>query len=446
MAIFRPEDLAAWLGVPWSGGLPASMIQGISTDTRTLRPGELYVALRGEQFDGHRFVAEAFKAGAAGALVDRSFAGEMGPVLRVDDTLAGLQQLARGYRATWSARVVGITGSVGKTTVKEMCADLLSSRWMTHRTAGNFNNHIGLPLTMLRMPPEAEMGVFEIGMNHPGEIRPLAALLRPDVVVMTDVANAHIEHFESEQGIAEEKAELPASLGSNGWAVLALDGRWFELLRSRCAGRVVTVALGAGADYCGEMTGPDLLRVGETVYTLPLPGEHTHRNALRAITLGLELGLSPSQIQAGLNRFKAPAMRWEKEVAGGVEFINDAYNASPLSMRAALSTFAELPCEGRKVAVLGGMRELGDRSEEEHRALGCFLEPLSIDEVVCVGPLAAYIAGAMGRSVRKAGTLEEASQWLTQWVLPGDQVLLKGSRGERLEGVLASYKNREFGV
>lgn len=447
MPEFRPEELAEWVSRPWENGQPKVPITGISKDTRTLLPGDLYIALRGDHFDGHDFVGAAFAKGAAGALVADGFQGSEGLLLRVQDTLQGLQSLARGYRKKWSATVVGITGSVGKTTVKEMCAAVLSMKGETHRTEGNYNNHIGLPLTMLSMSETAKHGVFEIGMNHPGEIGPLAKLLQPTIGIITDIGTAHLENFQSLEGIAREKAELLGQLPSHGTALLDRDSEWYDLMICHTCASVTTVSLEGVADYVGSVVAPAVMvvephasRLVPREFTMPLPGEHTMRNALRAIALGMELGMDPAEVAAGLGKFKLPPLRWEESEECGVQFINDAYNANPLSMRAILQTFADLPGSGKKWAVVGGMRELGDAAEEEHAELGRFIDGLGLDGVIAVGELGKLIACKGVAPFFQTLENPEAAQILKNHVRPGDRVLLKASRGERLEQVLDCFK------
>ena len=421
---FSPEELARWISKRWENGMPEVPITGISKDTRTLMPGDLYIALRGENFDGHDFVADAFSKGAAAALVADDFQWLENPVLQVPDTLKGLQDLARGYRSTWDCVVIGITGSVGKTTVKEMCADVLSMDGETHRTAGNYNNHIGLPLTMLALPQTVKYGVFEIGMNHPGEIAALTDLLQPEIGILTDICNAHRENFQSLEAIAREKAELAWRLPNTGTAILDADSEWYKLICSRTAARVVTLPQS----------------INPQQFPMPLPGEHVMRNALRAIALGLELGLAPEQVAEGLMKYAPPPMRWQESTVDGIAFINDAYNANPLSMRANLRTFAELPGSGKKWAVVGGMRELGDTAEDEHAELGRFIDDLPLDGVIVVGELGQQIVCNQVENFFQCLEAAEAAQLLRDNLAPGDHVLLKASRGEHLEQVLDQFK------
>ncbi len=429
---FTPAQLADWAGRPWCG-TPFSEVAGIACDTRTLQAGTVYLALRGERVDGHAFVEEAFSKGAVGAVVDDRYEGTEGVLLRVPDTLQALHRFAAGQRSEWDGLAVGITGSVGKTTVKELCADVLAQQMPTHRTAGNRNNHIGLPLTLLDTTPEHHLAVVEIGMNHPGEIRPLAQLLRPDFAIVTDLGNAHREHFESLEEIVREKAGLLEALNEKGTALLDRDACWFDLLCGYTAARVVTLALSGDADVRGEYLPGEHLRVNGYVFELPQPGRHMARNTLRAVALGLESGLEPERIEAGLKRFSPPPMRWQRCEMAGVHFINDAYNANPLSMRAALQTFAAM--EGtRHWAVLGGMHELGAVAAQEHAALGRFVDGLGLDGLIAVGEWGEALA--CGERSWCADDSAAAAGLLQDRAGPGDVVLIKASRGERLERVL----------
>jgi len=440
MPDFRPEELSQWVSKPWENGMPEGSVTGISNDTRTIQPGNLYVAIQGENFDGHDFVRQAFENGAGGVLVNERFQWAGNPVLHVPDTVKGLQEMASGYRKKWIGTVIGITGSVGKTTVKEMCADVLSMKGETHRTAGNYNNHIGLPLSMLAMPRTAKYGVFEIGMNRPGEIAVLADMLQPDMGILTDICNAHRENFQSLEEIAREKAELAWRIPSTGTVILDQGSEWYSLMDYHTCASVVTISLEGSADYVGFVSDASVLSVANHEFTMPLPGEHIMKNALRAIALGLELGMAPAEVAEGLRKFKLPPMRWEESEVRGVKFINDAYNANPLSMRANLQTFVDLPGGGGKWAVVGGMRELGETSEAEHAELGRFIDGLGLDGVIAVGELGKSIV--CNGTDRFFHTMEaaEAAQILNEHLHAGDCVLLKASRGERLEQVLEYFK------
>jgi UDP-N-acetylmuramoyl-tripeptide--D-alanyl-D-alanine ligase len=430
---YNAAECAGWCSNVWKNSDTNFPIRGISHDTRTLKAGDVYIAIKGATHDGHDFVEQAVEKGAAGLIVERDFpafakatAGRPNikvPQMVVFDTMAALWALAAGVRSQWTGTVIGITGSVGKTTVKELIASVLAQKGTVCKTPGNWNNDIGLPLSMLAADRNADFFVFELGMNHPGEIDSLASLLKPDWAVITDIGKAHIEFFPFDpaqgrqplEGIAEEKAAL---LAHADHALLDETSEWFELFRSKCKGRVVTFGKEPFA------------------FTVPLPGEHMIRNARRAAALGLAMGLSPEAVQAGLSAFQSAPMRWERSLHKGIVFINDAYNANPLSMRAALTTFAQLPCEGRRFAVLGGMRELGAQGESEHRELGQFVDTLKLDGVITIGGLGAQIVcdGLLG--VEKSAAVEN----LRTRLRAGDMVLFKASRGERLETILEDLK------
>ena len=440
MVEFRAGELSQWVSRLWKNGIPEGPITGVSHDTRALKPGNLYVAIKGDRFDGHEFLQQAFDKGAAGALISEHVSWQANPVLGVPDTLKGLQALAHGYRKKWIGTVVGITGSVGKTTVKEMCSAVLSMKGSTHCTAGNYNNHIGLPLTMLQMPQETRYGVFEIGMNRVGEIGPLSCLLQPQVGILTDVGNVHREHFGSVDEIAREKTRLVEQVPSSGMVILDRDSPWYASMRERVSADVVTISLEGMADYVGRRIGQGVMEVNGYTYTMPLPGEHIMRKALRAIALGLEIGLNPDAVAEGLRRFKLPPMRWEHSLVNGVQIINDAYNASPLSMQAVLRTFANLTGMGKKWLVVGGMRELGDTSDEEHAELGRFIDRLPVDGVITVGALAQKIECRAQRPFFHCSEPAEAALILKNNLEEGDAFLLKASRGEHLEQVLQRFR------
>ncbi len=452
MPEFSQEQLVAWTGGRWVG--PPVAVRGIGHDTRALEPGAAYLALRGERHDGHAFVDEAFARGARLAVVDGRGAPRRprGPLLVVGDTLRALDGLARGHRAQCRGLVIAVTGSVGKTTVKDMIAQVLSAAGPVGASRGNWNNRIGVPLSLLRLEPEDRFGVFEAGMNHPGELAPLVDLLRPDWGVLTRVAPVHMEFFDSEEAVAREKAALLRGLDRAGTAVLGADEPWYDLLRGEAGCRVVTVAMSGEASYLGEHpAGTRVLRVrgpaGDVFdYAVPLPGDPARRNALRAVAVGREAGLAPEAIAEALARFRPPPMRWEETRAGGLLWVNDAYNASPVSMRAALDTFAETEVSGRRWIVLGGMHELGARADEEHRLLGRFAAAGPWAGLLAVGPLGERIAeGAAGAGwgadrCERCATPAEAAAALARRARPGDAVLLKGSRLERIETVLTEWK------
>ncbi len=454
MVRFDPADLASWCGGTWQGQPPVSLA-GVSHDTRTLEAGALYVALRGEQFDGNDFVSNAITQQAGAALVNQDAVAQLGvdlPLLVAADTRRALMDLAAGHRQRCTGEFIGITGSVGKTSVKEMAADVLAHAGAVTRTWSNWNNNIGLPLSLLRMNPQDAFGVFEVGMNHPGELAPLCALLQAQRAIITPIGPVHLEYFESVAAIAEEKATLLAALPEEGQAIVSIDDPWYEVLRDRAKSRIVRVSvLSQDADYYAvwDRGGTSELCVcerhtGECFdYRLPLPGRYVADNAIRVIALAREMGLAPDVIAQALKGYQPPAMRWQRQDRNGVAYINDAYNANPMSMRAAIDAVQEMAVEGRRWLVLAGMFELGAQEREEHEELGQYIAQFPWAGVLVVGRYGEMIA----QGVRAAQTEEQASLLvcndhreaalhMKERVRPGDVVLIKASRGERLERVL----------
>ncbi len=443
---FTPQELARWTGGRWSRE-PAAPIIGFVIDSRALAWGELFIALPGERADGHAFLEVAASRGAAGALVRRGTHCDALPVLEVEDPKHALVAMARAHRDRLAGAFVAITGSSGKTSVKEMTADLLSLAGPTARTRGNWNNELGLPLSLLAMKPSDRFGVFEVGMSHPGELAPLCALLRPHVSVVTNVGPVHIEFFESEEAIAHEKAEVLRGLGEGGVAVLSSDDPWFALLRAEVKSELKTVSLRRDADYRIEAGASPLFVVtewasGESVaMEAPIPGAHVLTNAGLAIAVARHYGVAWDAIREGLRAFHPPGMRWQRQRVGEVLFINDAYNANPMSMIAALEAFAATPVAGRRWLVLGAMRELGLRAEEEHVKLGSAVAEGPWAGLVTVGAEGEWIRrGAQSRGFQRVHGADDpvaAARVLKDLIRAGDAVLLKASRGVQLEMVLS---------
>ncbi|MEM1057766.1 MAG: UDP-N-acetylmuramoyl-tripeptide--D-alanyl-D-alanine ligase [Verrucomicrobiota bacterium] len=433
-------------------------IARVGKDTRDLRPGDLYVALKGERFDGHAFLPQAAEAGAAAALV--SEAPEAGlpadfGLIKVADTLVGLQTLAGDYRRRLSARTVGVTGSSGKTSTKEMIASVLRQKFATRATQGNLNNHIGVPLTVLSLEEGDAWGVVEMGMNHPGEIRPLARMAAPFVGVVTNIGSAHIEFFEDRSGIAQEKSELLMALPENGLAVFPAQDDFAETLRARTQARVVTV--GEGGDWQAERievttSGIDFDLVGpggRARVSLPLFSRPMVSNALLAAAVGAEAGLSLEEIAAGLAAVELPGQRMKvSQLEDGRWVINDAYNANADSMRASLQALMEMPSGGRKTALLGSMGELGARSAELHRQVGRDAAELGVDALIVMGPAAddmragALEGGLDGGAVAVAASHDEAGERLSHgFKTTGDCLLVKGSRFMKLEEIVTQLES-----
>lgn len=443
------EQLAKWSGGSWHG-LPPACIEGVCIDTRRLRPGELFVALQGETRDGHDFVAEAFTKGAGGAVVSRVDALPRGTAgLLVRDTTRALQDMAAGYRCTVNPRVIGVTGSVGKSTVKDMTACMLATRMPTAHTHGNWNNDIGLPLSLLSMAADTEAVVLEMGTNHPGELKVLCDIARPDRAIVTNVGPVHTEFFESVQAIAEEKATLLRWMTAGGLAVLNRDNDFFDYLATQVPGEVCTVSFEQAADYQCLRWNPATREAvvleastgAETVLQLALPGAFNVVNALLAAAVARAEGVAWSDIGAVLHTFKGGPLRWEEMDRGGLHVINDAYNANPINMRGSIGVFAAETTPAARWLVLGGMLELGAREREEHVALGRYVGQGPWAGVIVVGDPGRIIAeGAIAAGFPAARLFRceagrDVPRVLREHAAAGSRVLLKGSRRFHLETV-----------
>lgn len=456
---WTPDELARWTGGAWQAP-PAGDLHGVSSDTRRLSAGNFFVALRGDRFDGHDFVKQALDLGATAALVDRKSPAlfETGlPLLVVEDTRKALTRMASGHRGSLNARLVGITGSVGKTSVKELLADALALDGPTFRSPGNWNNDLGLPLSLLRMLPDHQFGVLELGMNHPGEIAPLTRLLEPQVGVMTSIGPVHLEAFADETAIAREKSDLFKGLPPDGWAVVSQDSPHLELLRRAAPCRLVTTSTSAdsGADYSVVRYGPGIFEVREgdhgehRFFEAALPGGYFIENALLAIAAARRLGVSWGALQHTVCTYRPPPMRWERSHIEGVEIINDAYNANPLSMREVVRAFADTPVQRERWLVLGTMRELGPSAPALHRELGRELAAGGWAGVVLCGEGGAWIAegaregGMDAARIHACADAQTAAAVLGAGAQAGDAVLLKASRGEHLEHILAAWKTQD---
>jgi len=459
MPSFDPVEMAMWTGGTWDP-LPPKAIDGVSNDTRSLNRGNVYFALTGGNFEGHAFVERAFEKGASGAVVSDSWMAPESvkgrPLLRVAAPARALRDVAAGYRQKLNPRIVAVTGSAGKTTVKEMTAHMLSTTLPVASTKGNWNNDIGLPLSLLAMSRQTRVGVFEVGTNHPGELAPLCGLLKPTWGVVTNVGPVHIEFFGSVESIAREKAEVLRCLPPDGVAVLNQDDPSFNLLCDMAPGRVITISMRDEADYAclardpgtGSATIRERSSGEEHALQLSLTGEHNIVNVLLAIAVARGFGVSWEDIRRAASSYCSLPMRWETKQFRGITAVNDAYNANPLSMRAALRTFAEMPAGGRKWLLLGGMLELGSRQEEEHLAVGRHVGAGDWAGLIAVGPLGKLIArgaeeaGFSAQRIFCCANNEAAAHVAVEQLKSGDRVLLKASRGMRLEEVLAAIEKR----
>lgn len=458
-ALWTAEEVAAATGGRATRDFATT---GLSIDSRTLAPGDLFVALKGDRHDGHDHVAAAFAAGAAAALVAHvpDGLGPDAPCVLVPDTQGALEDLARASRARSLARVAAITGSVGKTSTKEALAAALAAQAPTHASLGNLNNHIGVPLSLARMPRATRFAVFELGMNHPGEISPLSRMVRPDCTVITWVAAAHLEFFEDESGIADEKATIMDGLPAGGVAILPRDNRHFERLFAhasrRGVGRVVTFGASAQAEirligYEGDGQG-GFARVAidglETALRIGTPGRHIAMNCLGVLAAVAALGGDVARAGASFAKLAPPKGRGVAEALdlpqGRITLIDDSYNASPAAVEAALATLASRPLSagGRRILALGDMLELGPTAPQIHAGLAQPALDAGIDLVCTAGPIAASLHEAMPKERRgpHAANSAELVAPLLALLRAGDVLLVKGSLGSRMGAVVAALR------
>jgi UDP-N-acetylmuramoyl-tripeptide--D-alanyl-D-alanine ligase len=432
-------------------GNAETTISRVSTDSRTIKPGELFVALRGENFDAHNFLEQIAKAGAAGAIVSQNPPPDLPEnfaILRAADTLVAYQNLAANYRKTLPLRVLGITGSNGKTSTKDFVASILGRAFRVTKTEGNFNNHVGLPRTMLEANRDDQFAVWELGMNHPGEIAALAHIASADVAIITNIGIAHIEFMGSRQAIAQEKGALAEAIDSSGFVVLNAEDEFSADIANRTRARVVLAGIEKGTIHAIEVqqtSGGCEFTIVEGAHRcraqLPVPGLHMVQNAMLAVAAGRAFGVSLEECAAGLVAAPLAKARLQIREINGVQFLDDSYNANPDSMKAALRTLMELDADGKRVAVLGRMLELGAESERGHREVGETAATLGIDHLIAIAD------DSIARAAEKAGLensvvakdASEAAEMLSAIVGPGDLVLIKGSRSSRTELVLAEF-------
>ncbi len=449
------SQIAQLAGGSLSSGDGTVVIDKVSTDSRTIKRGELFVALRGENFDGHNFIEAVATTDAVGAIVDSNWKAKVPQnfaLIRSNDTLQAYQQLAANYRKSLTLRVVAITGSNGKTVTKDFAAAVLARRFRVAKTQGNFNNHVGLPRTILEATSRDEVAVWEIGMNHPGEVAALAKVAAPDVGIITNIGVAHIEFMGSRERIAEEKGALAKAVGAEGTVILNADDPFTKGIAARTRGKVIFAGTTAGTIRASEVnqsgSGTDftiLEGAHRCRAQLAVPGLHMVQNALLAIAAGRVFGLSLEECAAGLVAAPLTKARLQIKEVRGVQFLDDSYNANPDSMKAALRTLVELDAEGQRIAVLGEMRELGDESERGHREVGETAATLKVDHLIAIGNVAATIAEAAKRAglenCSTVASTAEAAELLAELATAGDLVLIKGSRLARTEQVIEAFRD-----
>lgn len=451
----RGGDPERWIAEEWVAG-------GISIDTRTLRPGDIFVALRDAR-DGHEFLSDAFKKGASAALVARApeDAPDGAPLLVVRDTLEGLRDLARAARNRNFGKRIGVTGSVGKTSTKEMLRTAFGEIGNVHAADKSFNNHWGVPLTLARMPMSADFGIFEIGMNHAGEITPLTELVAPDVAIVTTVAAAHLEFFSSVEEIAEAKSEIFLGLTPRGTCILPIDNPHFELLRKRAraagAARIFSFGEHYKADFCLEfyetVGGHGHLVVshptGKIDFQLGAPGKHQAMNALAVLASVAALGQSLERAVEGLATFGAAGGRGAQEKiiladGGSAMLLDESYNANPTSMSAALALLGGLtPGKGgRRIAVLGEMLELGEQAEAFHAGLAADLASAKVEKLYAVGDLMQNLWGNVENAIQGGfgANADMLVEQISTDLRDGDVVMVKGSNASKVSKIVAALK------
>lgn len=450
MKAFTLQEAAAALGLPQMQA--QATLADVCTDTRKIQPGSLFVCLRGERFDGHSFASQAAQLGAAALLVDHPVDADV-PQLVVTDTGKALLQLAGWYRRRFQLPVVGLTGSVGKTTTKEFIALVLGVKYNTLKTQGNLNNEIGVPQMLFRLEDSHTAAVIEMGMNHFGEISRLTRAVAPTVGLITNIGVSHIENLGSRAGILQAKLEILEGMAPDAPLIVNIDN---DMLRTVKLGDrpLLTFAID---DQSADFTATDIAEQGSTTtftvhhstftqpVTIPTVGIHNVYNALAAMAVGYVTGVDPAAAASALANYVPAGMRQNLVQVGGVQVIEDCYNASPDSMRAALQTLGKLPVH-RRYAVLGAMLELGDYAKEAHTQVGKMAAENGIDGVLAYGADAAYIVDAAKQAglenARWFDTKEALAQSLAQQVQPGDGVLFKGSRGMHLEDVMHTVYER----
>lgn len=417
------------------------------TDSRQAKAGAMFVPIRGERADGHDYIPAVLEGPAAATFTDHEIPLGEKPVVLVKDCREALQKAAAWYRSQFDIPVVGVTGSVGKTTAKEMVAQALTARFKVLKTAGNQNSQVGVPITVCGLRREHTAAVVEMGVSMPGEMARISAVVKPTCAVMTNIGVSHIEYMKSRENILKEKARIADYLPEGGALFVNGDDDLLPTLRQALPGRVVTFGLGPGCDW--RATGLNeadkgtfftcLAPSGErTEMFVPAAGEHNVRNALSAMAVARYLGVPAEDAVRAISAYKAPAMRQQVLEANGLLVIDDSYNASPDSMRSAIDVLSTRPVTGKRAAVLADMLELGDFSQQGHLEVGRYARDKGVELLVAVGPLSQGIAAGYGQEAHWFATNGEAAAFLKEALRPGDAVLVKGSRGMRTDEIVAA--------
>jgi UDP-N-acetylmuramoyl-tripeptide--D-alanyl-D-alanine ligase len=451
--------MADMLGTAIQGKARAAKRVSLCTDSRALKRGQVFWALKGEKFDGHKFANEVFGMGGYAAVVDQEWLEKNGrPVnvyVPVKDTNAALLALGRAYAAKFRIPKVAVTGSNGKTTTKDMIVRVLSQAGSTLGTQGNYNNHVGVPLTLFELKKTHKFAVIEMGMNHPGEIQVLSECAQPTVAVVTNIGDAHLEHFGSRERIRDEKLTITAGMhGKEGKGVLVLnvDDPLLSGTRATSRFKLLTYGIDRGQvrpdDLSFDAAGCASFRIGRTRFRLQVPGRHNVYNALAAIAVGIHHRIPKAKIAEALAGFTASKNRGQLKRIGGLTVLDDCYNANPSSTRTSLATLGGMRTQGRRIAVLGDMLELGEEGERLHKEVGNYLVEMGVDELFTFGNLSRHInqgARDKGMSRNRAHHFADFDLMcgeLLKAVSAGDVVLVKASRGMRLERVFEFLKDK----
>ena len=459
MIEMKIEECLRAIGGKNSSGVGDEFFRGVSIDSRTLKKGELFVCIQGDRFDGHNFIKEAQDKQAAAIVLSEE--SEMGrvrgkapAVIRVKNTLKALQELALFYRKKMPVKVIGITGTNGKSTTKEMTAAITEKKFKTIKTKGNLNNHIGLPLNIFDLSKTDEIAVMEMGMSAAGEIKRLAEIAKPEIGVVTNISEGHLVHLKTLKKVQAAKGELFDSLSEKETAIVNADDPLVLELAKSVRAKVITYGIYKGADIKAENICPmdregfklSVNFSGKNIpMCIPFLGECNIYNALAAIATSWSLGIAPDDIKQGLMAAKLLANRFEVSEHRGVTIINDSYNANPRSMKEALKILAKYKCKGRRFFIVGEMLELGDLSKPAHKALGVDVAKYSIDYLVTVGDLSSHVAkSAVASGMNKKNTAiasgyECAVAFIKKHSRSGDCLLVKGSRGSKMEEVVRRF-------
>jgi UDP-N-acetylmuramoyl-tripeptide--D-alanyl-D-alanine ligase len=429
----------------------ASRFSGVSTDSRNIKKGELFIPLIGERFNGHKFIVPAVKKGASASLSSRKIKLPVNiTLISVKDTLKAFHQIARSYRKRFNIPFIGVTGSSGKTTTKDMLASILSISGKTLKTEENYNNEIGVPKTLLLLKKIHKYAVIEMAMQGLGEIEELAWMAGPNIAVITNIGSAHMEHLKSAGNILKAKSEILKFQNKKDIAILPADDKYFNYLKKKAEGKVISFGIDSPADvkakeirFRGDSTSFIIeIRAFKVRVALPLPGKHNIYDALAAAASAYALGIAPSKIKRGLEKFKLSSKRLNIVYSNNIRIIDDTYNANPDSMAASLNILENYP--PRRIAVLGDMFELGSIARKSHENIGKLAANLNIEELITVGKLSKYTAKSAAsnglRNVHIARSNNEAIKIIKNILKPDDTILIKGSRGMHLEDIVERLK------